>query len=69
MENLRNKINVRLVNNAEDYRKSVSKPRFVSQKIFSKNVVAIHEIKPVLKVNKPIYAGCMFLSCHVRVLE
>ena len=35
----------------------VSKPGFVSQKIFSKKFVAIHEIKPVLTLNKPIYVG------------
>ena len=35
MENLRKRISVRLVNNAEDYKKYVSKPSFVSQKIFS----------------------------------
>ena len=42
VENLRKRINVRLVNNARDHKKHVSKPSFVSQKIFSKNVVAIH---------------------------
>ena len=47
MENLRKRINVKLVNNAKDYVRSISKPSFVSQKIFSKNFVAIHEIKPV----------------------
>ena len=36
MENLRKRMNVRLVNNAEDYKKYVSKPSFVLQKIFSK---------------------------------
>ena len=41
VENLRKRINIRLVNNAKDYKKHVSKPSFVSQKIFSKNVVAI----------------------------
>ena len=44
IENLRKIMNVRLVNNAGDYKKYVSKPSFVSQKIFSKNFVAIHEI-------------------------
>ena len=39
MENLRIRISVKLVNNA-----SISKPRFVSQKIFSKHFVAIHEL-------------------------
>ena len=48
MENLRKTINVRLVNNAGDYKKYVNKPSFVSQKIFSKNFFAIHEIKPDL---------------------
>ena len=38
---IRKRINVRLVNNTEDYKKYVSKPSFVSQKIFSKNFVAI----------------------------
>ena len=49
MEHLRKRINVRLaVGNVKDYKKYVSKPSFTSQKIFSKNFVAIHEIKPVL---------------------
>ena len=55
IENLWKRINVRLVNNAKDYKKYVSKPSFVSQKIFSKNVVAVHEIKPILTLDKPIY--------------
>ena len=57
MENLRKAMSVKLVNNAKGYVRSVSKPSFVSQKIFSKNFVAIHEIKPVLTLNKPIYVG------------
>ena len=35
----------------------MGKPSFVSQKRFSKNFVAIHEIKPVFILNKPIYVG------------
>ena len=54
MENLRKRIIVKLVDNAKDYVKYISKPSFVSRKIFSKNFVAIHEIKPVLTFNKPI---------------
>ena len=37
MENLRKRVKIRLVNNAKDYKKYVSKPSFNSQKIFSKN--------------------------------
>ena len=36
-ENLRKRVNVRLVNNAKDYLKSVIKPTFISQKNFSKH--------------------------------
>ena len=57
MENLRKLINVRLVDNDKDYKKYVSKPSFVSQKILSKNFTAIHEIEPVLTFDKPIYIG------------
>ena len=57
MENLRKRINVELINNDKDYIRCISKPAFVSQKIFSKNLVAIHKIKSVLVLNKPIYVG------------
>ena len=41
-------MSVKLVNNAKDYVRYISKPSFVSQKIFSRNFVAVHEIKLVL---------------------
>ena len=62
MENLRKRIKVRLVNNAGDYKKYVSKPSFVSQKTFSKNFVAIHEIKPVLTLDKSTYVEFSILD-------
>ena len=46
--NLRKRISVKLVNNAKGHTRYISKPSFVSQKISSKNFVAIHEIRPVL---------------------
>ena len=36
MENLRRRINVKLVNNQKDYLKHVSKPIFISKKVFTK---------------------------------
>ena len=64
MENLRKRINVRLVNNAKNYKKYVSKPSFVSQEIFSENFVAIHVIKPVLILDKTIYVGFSILELN-----
>ena len=62
MENLRKRISVKLVNNEKSYLKHVSKTTFISQKIFNKNFAAIHEIKPVLTLNKPIYVGFTVLE-------
>ena len=61
MENLRKRISIKLVNNAKGYVKCISKPSFVSR-IFNKKFVAIHEIKPVLTLNKPIYVGFRILD-------
>ena len=47
IENLRRRINVRLVNNVEHYKEYVSKSNSISQKIFSENFIAIHETKQV----------------------
>ena len=57
MENLKKRISAKLANNSKDYVRCISKASFVSQKIFSKDFVVIHEIKPVLTLNKPIYVG------------
>ena len=62
MENLQKRISVQLVNNAEDFLEYASKPTYITHKIFSKNYVAIHEIKPVLILNKPIYVGFTVLE-------
>ena len=62
MENLRKRINVRLVNNAEDFLKYTSKPTCITHKMFSKDYAAIHEIKPVLILNKSIYVGFTVLD-------
>ena len=62
MENLRKRINVRLVNKAEDFLKYTSKPAYITHKMFGKDYAAIHEIKPVLILNKPMYVGFTVLD-------
>ena len=61
MENLRKRINVRLVN-AKDFLKYTSKPTYITHEIFGKDYAAIHEITPVLILNKPIYVGFTVLD-------
>ena len=62
MGNLRKGINVEFINNSSDYDRYFSKPNFISQKIFSKSFAAVHKIKPVLTLNKPIYVGFSVLD-------
>ena len=62
MENLRKRINVGLVNKAEDFLKYTSRPTYITHKIFGKYYTAIHEIKLVLILNKPIYVGFTVLD-------
>ena len=45
-----------MVSNAKDYVKCISKPSFVISNNF-----AIHEVKPVFTLNKPIYVGFSIL--------
>ena len=62
MENFRKRVSVKLVNNEKDYLKHVSEPTFISRKIFDQNFAAVLEIKPVLRLNKPIYVGFTVLE-------
>ena len=62
MKNLRKRISVRLVNNEKDFLKYISRPTHITHKIFNKKYAAIHEIKPVLTLNKPIYVGFTVLE-------
>ena len=48
---------------------NISKPSFISQKIFSKNFVAIHEKKPFLILNKPIYVGLSILDLRKYLMN
>ena len=68
LENLRKRICVELINNAKNYAKYVSRPSFVSQKIFSKTFVAVHRIQPVLTL-KHKYTGTQnFYSLYVVII-
>ena len=62
MENIRKRISIKLINNSKDYLRCVSKPNFISQKIFHKNFISVHQKKSVLTLNKPIHVGFSILE-------
>ena len=60
---------MRLVSNANDLLKYTSRPTYITHKIFSENFAAIHEIKPVLMLNKPIYVGFTVLELIRQMVD
>ena len=62
MENVRNRVNVKLVTNEKDLNKLAKKSSFKRTNIFHENLVAVHMSKPSVKLNKPIYLGMSILD-------
>ena len=62
MENLRNKIDVKLVSNKKYYLKWTSKPSYMSHKVFGNNLVAIRKNKLTLTLSKPACTGMCILE-------
>ena len=62
MKNLRKRVDVRLVTNEKKLLKLTSKPTYVSSKIFNENLVAVHNIKETLTLNRPAYVGMCILD-------
>ena len=62
MENLRKRVDVKLVTNEKKLDKLTSKPTFVSSKIFNENLMAVHKVKEMLTLNRPAYVGMCILD-------
>ena len=52
MENIRKRVDVRLVTDQKKLSKLVSKPTFVNSKIFNEDLVAVHKIKETLTLDR-----------------
>ena len=53
---------MRLVNNEKELLKYTSKPTYITRKLFGRDYTAIHEIKPILILNKPTCIGFTVLD-------
>ena len=62
MENIRNRVDIRLVNSEAKAMKLAAKPNFKHCNIFDENLVAIHMKKTKLVFNKPVYLGMCILD-------
>ena len=62
MENLRKRVDVKLVTTYKKVDELTSKPTYVSGKIFNENLMAVHKIKETLTLNRPAYVGMCILD-------
>ena len=63
MENLRKRVDVRLVTNEKKLLELTSKTTYVSSKIFNGNLVAVRKIKEALTlINRPVYLNMCILD-------
>ncbi|XP_041369813.1 uncharacterized protein LOC121383782 [Gigantopelta aegis] len=62
IENLRKRVDVKLINNKKRACKLVAKPNFHAFRIFNEDLVADHLLKHRLYLNRPIYVGFAILD-------
>ena len=66
MENIRNRVNIKLVDTGEQFKKLTAKPNYESRKILNdndnENLVSVHMKKTSLTMNKPVYLGMSILD-------
>ena len=62
MENIRNRVDIKLVNSEQKAQKLANKPNFQHCTIFDEHLVAVHMKKTNLYFNKPIYLGMCILD-------
>ena len=62
MENIRNRVDVRLVNNQDKAKKLISKPNLKHWTRFDENLIGVHLKRIKLTFNKPVYCGMAILD-------
>ena len=62
MENIRNRVNIRLVNNQKSLKKCAAKPNFDHCRKFDENRFSVHMKKNEFVFNKPVYLGMSILD-------
>ena len=62
MENIRNRVDIRLVNEEIQAEKLASKPTYEGRTIFSESLAAVHMKRVKMKIDKQIYVGFCILD-------
>ncbi|KFM56741.1 hypothetical protein X975_19627, partial [Stegodyphus mimosarum] len=62
MENVRNRVDIQIVNNVRKAQRLVAAPSFKEFRIFDDDLVGIQRVKNVITLNRPIYVGFAILE-------
>ncbi len=62
MENVRNRVDIRLINTEKQFTKLASKPTFESCEFFDTNLIGVLMKKTKTILDKPVYAGFAILD-------
>ena len=68
MENIRKRVDVKLVSDKKKARKLAAKPNFKHCNIFCEDLIAIHTKKVSLEFDKPVYLGMCILDLRKTVI-
>ena len=68
IENIRNRVDIKLITDKKKARKLAAKPNFNHCNIFSENFVAIHMKKTELTFDKPVYLGMTILDLNKTLI-
>ena len=62
MENIRNRVDIKLITNEKEAKKLIKKFNFYHRTIFTENLIVVHMKKTKVYYNKPIYLGKCILA-------
>ena len=68
MENIRNRVDIKLVNDRDKAKKLTAKPNFKHLNVFCEELIAIHMKKTSLTFNKQVYLGMCILDLSKTIM-
>ena len=68
LENIRNRVDIRLISSDKMAQKLAAKPNYDRCTIFDENLIAVHMRKTKLYFNKPVYLGMSILKLSKSVM-
>lgn len=68
MENVRERVDIKLISNEEKLRKYVAKPSFKRFKIFNEHLIGVEMTRVSIELNRPAYLGAQILDISKNLM-